>query len=595
MHARRRAPSRRRSAQSRRRSGKAAAPPPRRKKSCYNQRVECLAGTDPRPGLTEEWNALEAERLELARSWRLHDVATIQSLQRLVVRYEKTDDVFGTGCAQLLLGLALGGRSAHKHLAMAIEVGRDYPELVRDATNAGVVGGQSLAPIEQGADEGEPLLLLLLAQLRQAERAEAADVARVAQLLGELKTRVGLLGLAAASLAASGWVAEPKLPALVMRVVDRSVWFKGEQIADLQRRPQLFRLFKVIASGGASSREALFAAVWEERYRPPSSDNRVYVAIRRLRERLSENAPRIDASDGGYSLPEIGSVWHDEVTISTDATDTLMSAGAGSAMELLEPEFLGLVLAWSVQGSDRLGELFACPMGQRHLIGRGGSRPDDVAPRIPLVQHRPWRMDVTGDQSDARLSRRQLLVRATADGLELTNLGKLPLTVDGVEAHQVVVAPGGLVGLGARALFYCVRRRHPDPGAALGSEHPFGGPDAWGLIGESPSMYELRSQIESSADWDGPVLLLGSPLPGVLAALETHRPGATLTRWPPETTTGRILIDATGVADAEVDGALVIVIPPLEDRREDIPLLLRRHGSPTLEAVRGAILSGRLD
>jgi tetratricopeptide (TPR) repeat protein len=91
-----------------------------------------------------------------------------------------------------------------------------------------------------------------------------------------------------------------------MRLVPERGWVEvdGELVADLGDQLLLFRLLDVVARASPPlPRPALFEAVWEgQRYRPPSSDNALRVALSRLRRRLGPAVTIEGLAHGGLAL-----------------------------------------------------------------------------------------------------------------------------------------------------------------------------------------------------------------------------------------------------------------------------------------------------
>jgi len=75
---------------------------------------------------------------------------------------------------------------------------------------------------------------------------------------------------------------------------------QGQTVCALGRSRILFRLLEVLGDDSPPlDRGALYERVWELPYRPPSSDNTLYVALTRLRDRLKETGVEIVATPAG--------------------------------------------------------------------------------------------------------------------------------------------------------------------------------------------------------------------------------------------------------------------------------------------------------
>jgi hypothetical protein len=103
------------------------------------------------------------------------------------------------------------------------------------------------------------------------------------------------------------------------------------------------------------------------------------------------------------------------------------------------------------------------------------------------------------------VSCRQLLIRATADAVEVENLGKCAMLVNGEEKQVATLGEGHTVMLrsrGTRArrsqlLLLCQRRARTLAGPP--AQHAFGEPDDAGIVGEGPGAWNLHEQISSAA------------------------------------------------------------------------------------------------
>ncbi len=93
---------------------------------------------------------------------------------------------------------------------------------------------------------------------------------------------------------------------------------------------------------------------------------------------------------------------------------------------------LALVLVWSRDELERIGELALLPpIAGAHVLGRGG----DLSPGqvlTELVRQRPGANEGTGPLASPLLSRAHLVIRADADALELQNVGRAPLLINGL-------------------------------------------------------------------------------------------------------------------------------------------------------------------
>ena len=172
-----------------------------------------------------------------------------------------------------------------------------------------------------------------------------------------------------------------------------------------------------------------------------------------------------------------------------------------------------LVVLWSRDEPERMGEVLFPPPGDYGpwIFGRGETREDER--RLLLARQRPGMRMASGPLTSPRISRAQLRLSPMRTGTILVeNIGRCPLHHRGHEVARAELAPGETLSLHNELLFLCARRAPTmpapidDPGA---SPHPFGGPDAFGLVGESPAAWELRERIAAIARQAFHVAILG--------------------------------------------------------------------------------------
>ena len=175
------------------------------------------------------------------------------------------------------------------------------------------------------------------------------------------------------------------------------------------------------------------------------------------------------------------------------------------------PDAAALVLVWSRDSPERVGELLLLPPHEPGpwTFGRGEGRGDPR--RIALARQIPGALVSTGALACPRISRAQLrLSPGAGGGVRVENAGSCALVHEGRKVDAAEVAPGGMVALENELLFLCVRRAQvpplDDPGLPL---HPFGGPDAFGIVGESPAIWELRQRVVAVARLPFHVLIEG--------------------------------------------------------------------------------------
>jgi two-component system nitrogen regulation response regulator GlnG/two-component system response regulator HydG len=220
-------------------------------------------------------------------------------------------------------------------------------------------------------------------------------------------------------------------------------------------------------------------------------------------------------------------------------------------------ETAGLVVLWSRDEPGRIGEILLLPPGDPGpwTFGRGEARGDER--RLSLSRQLPGEIVPTGPIASARISRAQLLLSPSPDGgLMVENLGSCPLLHRGRTVGRAEVSPGETLSLRHELSFLCVRRTPiaPAPDGVALPPHPFGGPDAFGLVGESPALWDLRHRIVAVARQGLHVLILGESGSGkelVAQAIHARSPRG-----------GRPLVARNaatipeGIADAELFGNL---------------------------------------
>jgi two-component system nitrogen regulation response regulator GlnG/two-component system response regulator HydG len=190
-----------------------------------------------------------------------------------------------------------------------------------------------------------------------------------------------------------------------------------------------------------------------------------------------------------------------------------------------EGEVSVLALAWSAEEPGRVGEIaMPPPLGQSEVLGRGEGEPGEL--RTRFARQRPGRFEPGPPLAGAGLSRRQLLLTSTDQGLLVDSVGRCEVRVNGAPCRRAMVRPGDTIYLRRQLLLFCTRRsalipkgRYWPPAAWGG----FGEPDAHGILGESPVTWHLREQIAFVAKSATHALLVGPSGSGKeLAARAIH-------------------------------------------------------------------------
>jgi two-component system nitrogen regulation response regulator GlnG/two-component system response regulator HydG len=185
---------------------------------------------------------------------------------------------------------------------------------------------------------------------------------------------------------------------------------------------------------------------------------------------------------------------------------------AGVAEGATEPPGIGFVVLWAVDESELLGAWIPIWTGSGaggRLLGRGPARPDDPYARPLILRQRPGNNESLPPFGSEALSRSQLLIRSNeADVLDVENLGRRKLFVNGRAVDRHEIRPGDVVEIGSRLALLCTNRPARLGGTAAPT-HAFGRADAHGLVGESPAAWQLRAEIAFAARRTGHVLILG--------------------------------------------------------------------------------------
>ncbi len=185
-------------------------------------------------------------------------------------------------------------------------------------------------------------------------------------------------------------------------------------------------------------------------------------------------------------------------------------AGASAAESSSVP---ALVLIWSEDEPERVGEALILPLapGMPFSIGRALEPGEDGALPLGFRRLRPFSVEDTGPLGAPRVSRHQLRVQLGADGtLQVEQTGRGLLHVHQRPVERATLRPGDVLeAVGRFTLLYTRRPREWPREQPFGTAFPFGAADEFGLVGESPAMWQLRSQIAFLARRGDHVLVHG--------------------------------------------------------------------------------------
>jgi two-component system nitrogen regulation response regulator GlnG/two-component system response regulator HydG len=173
---------------------------------------------------------------------------------------------------------------------------------------------------------------------------------------------------------------------------------------------------------------------------------------------------------------------------------------------------VALVLCWSSDEPDRVGEVLFLPPGRPWLFGRGVAQPDDRAPRVHLAREADGDLLHPGPLQSPKLSRQQLLLRATGPAaVEVKSIGRCRLRHNGEEVERATASAGDTLRVGNQLIFLCVSRPAIASAWPPGyGPHRTGQPDRNGIVGESEATWRLRSTIDFVAERRGHVLICGA-------------------------------------------------------------------------------------
>jgi DNA-binding NtrC family response regulator len=193
-------------------------------------------------------------------------------------------------------------------------------------------------------------------------------------------------------------------------------------------------------------------------------------------------------------------------------------------------EAYALVIAWSLAEPHRVGEtaLFGDETPAQ-ILGRGGPQGVDDAPRVRFVRHRPSGSEAQPPLAASGISRTQMRLTPSAEGIAFERLGRCPLRHNGNSVDRGIVRPGDVLTLQNQLVLYCVRRttslsstRDSSPREA--GARVFGAPDVDGIVGESEATWRFREELAIVAPSAAHVLVLGESGVGKeLASRAVHR------------------------------------------------------------------------
>ncbi len=178
----------------------------------------------------------------------------------------------------------------------------------------------------------------------------------------------------------------------------------------------------------------------------------------------------------------------------------------GRGLSLTPAQVPAIVLLWAREEPARVGEVAL--LAGAGVLGRGGPRDEDPAPRLMLGRQRPGGLLPGGPLESGGVSRIQLSITPVAGGVRVKQLAKRDLKVNGKVVDEATVPFDDTFEIDDQLLFL-VTRRAPEGPAAAATDFGFGEADRHGVVGESPAAWDLRAAIAFAARAPAHVLIHG--------------------------------------------------------------------------------------
>jgi len=175
------------------------------------------------------------------------------------------------------------------------------------------------------------------------------------------------------------------------------------------------------------------------------------------------------------------------------------------------------VVVWAGTSLDRLGQALL-PDEQPKTFGR-----DDTS--LPLLEQLPGRNIPRLPLDTPYLSRAQLVLRRDGERVHVKNVGRRSLMLSGRRCEEGYAALGDTVLIDGVVGFLVTMRPETLPAVVdyPSGRHRFGLPDEHGIVGESPSAWELRERVAFAGPRGAHVLVTGESGTGKeLTALAIH-------------------------------------------------------------------------
>lgn len=182
---------------------------------------------------------------------------------------------------------------------------------------------------------------------------------------------------------------------------------------------------------------------------------------------------------------------------------------------------LHLVIAWYGSDPTRIGDSAA--LVRNCVLGRGVGEGNQA--RLEFARQRPGTLVAASALSATNISREQLRFELNQGAVSVTNIGRSSLFHNGELTQACELNAGDTLMLQDSVVAYVEKRdvAWPDNSPGFSWDHPFGQPDALGIVGESEGAWDLRHELASAARAGCHVLITGPSGAGKeLAAKAVH-------------------------------------------------------------------------
>lgn len=193
-------------------------------------------------------------------------------------------------------------------------------------------------------------------------------------------------------------------------------------------------------------------------------------------------------------------------------------------------EAFALVIVWSAEGAQRLGELAWVTGARPWILGRGLRGGEDQGKRLLFGRQLPDSWSPTGPLTEPSISRHQLTIHLSRGALSVGVVGRCPTFINGeLIKESAQLSAGDLITFKNQVMLLCVERLTTIPAMPASTDgqwrdHQFGQPDSCGMVGESAAIWELRARLASLGSLDEHALILGESGAGKeLAAQSIHK------------------------------------------------------------------------